>query len=72
MSEERAAGDVGGESSPREAGARPMPLNSRRVTRPVIRPLAAELGLPTTVYNEDLRQMIDGKLADLGLQPRRT
>ena len=69
-SEERAAGDVGGESSPREAGARPMPLNSRRVTRPVLGSLAAELGLPTTASNEDLRQMIDGKLADMGRQPR--
>ena len=56
-SEERAADDVGGESSPRGAGARPMPLNSRRVTRPVLRSLAAELGLPTTASNEDLRQM---------------
>ena len=38
-----------------------MLLNSRRVTRPVLRLLAAELGLPTTASNEDLRQMVDGK-----------
>ena len=68
--EERAASDVGGESPPRGAGARPMPLNSRRVTRPVLRSLAAELGLPTTSSNEDLRQMVDGKLTDMGRQPR--
>ena len=70
MEPEERADSVGDECSPRGAGARPMPLNSRRVTRPVLRSLAAELGLPTSASTEDLRQMVDGKLADMGREPR--
>ena len=70
MEPEERADSVGDDCSPRGAGARPMPLNSRRVTRPVLRSLAAELGLPTSASTEDLRQMVDGKLADMGREPR--
>ena len=60
----------GGEDEPRGTGARPMPLNSRRVTGPVLHSLATELGLPTSASTADLRQMVDGKLEDMGREPR--
>ena len=67
MEPEERADSVGDECSPRGAGARQMPL---RVTRPILHSLAAELGLPTSASTEDLRQMVDGKLADMGRELR--
>ena len=47
-----------------------MPLNSRRVTGPILRSVAATLELPTRASAEELRQMIDGRLEELGGEPR--
>ena len=47
-----------------------LPLNSRRVTGRQMRALAAGLDLPTNASQEDLAQMIRGKLTDDGRQPR--
>ena len=49
---------------------RTVPLNSRRVTAPILRCVAAGLGLPTAASVEELRQMIDGKLLEQGREPR--
>ena len=58
----------GGESRPTwTGGGRPMPLNSRRVTGPILRSVAAKLGLPTRASAEE---MIDGRLEELGREPR--
>ena len=46
-----------------------LPLNSHRVTGRPMRVLAAGLDLPTNVSQEDLAQMISGKLTDDGRQP---
>ena len=47
-----------------------MALNSRRVTRTILRSVAAGLGLPTTASVEELRQIIDGQLTERGRGPR--
>ena len=55
----------------RPAGDSPSPHGSvvpRRVTAPILRCLAAGLGLPTAASIE-LRQMIDGKLLEQGHEP---
>ena len=71
MSLEERADSVGDTSSPtRSAGARPVSLNSQKVTRHVLRSLAAELGLHTSAPTADLRLMVDGKLADKGREPK--
>ena len=70
METEETAEATGGESPPRGQGGRPMPLNSRRVTGPILRSVAATLGLPTRASAEELRQMIDGRLEELGREPR--
>ena len=43
-----------------------MPLNSRRVTRSQLRPVAEELVLPTSATGEDLAQIVSGKLTEEG------
>ena len=63
-------GRSSGDSTPRGVGVKPMPLNSRRVTGLILRSVAASLGLPTSAPVEDLRQMIDGELAERGREPR--
>ena len=45
---------------------RPLPLNSKRLTAAHVQQLARTLGLPTTASPDDIRQMIDGKLAEIG------
>ena len=47
-----------------------LPLNSRRVTGRQMRALATGWDLPTNASQEDLAQMIRGKLTDDGRQPR--
>ena len=67
MEHEGRADSAPGESPPR---GRPLPLNSRWVTGPVLRSVAAKLGLPTSASGEDLRQMIDERLTEQGQEPR--
>ena len=67
METEETAEATGGESPPRGQGGRPMPLNSRRVTGPILRSVAATLGRASA---EELRHMIDGRLEELGREPR--
>ena len=43
-----------------------MPLNSRRLTAGHLRRLAAALDVPTGASTDELRQVIDGKLAEEG------
>ena len=51
-------------------GSRTFPLNSRRLTTPLLRCIAAHLELPTSASAEDLRQMLDGKLVTMEREPR--
>ena len=46
-----------------------FPLNSRRLTAVLLRRIAKKLQLPTTAALEELRQMVEGKLADEGEDP---
>ena len=48
---------------------RPLPLNSKRLTAAHVQQLARTLGLPTTASPDDIRRMIDGKLAEIGREP---
>ena len=49
---------------------RTYPLNSRRLTADVIGRIAKELGLPTAGSLEETRQILDGKLVEMGREPR--
>ncbi len=45
---------------------RPVPLNSRKLTVPVIKAIAVAMGLPDTGSKEETILMIEGKLVDEG------
>ena len=47
----------------------PLPLNLKRLTAAHVQQLARTLQLPTTASLDDIRQMIDGKLAEMGHEP---
>ena len=49
---------------------RPLSLNSRKVTKPVLRQLATALELPGNGTIEETRQMIEGKLTEMEREPR--
>ena len=51
-------------------GGRPLPLNSRRMKAVNLQRLARRLGLPTSASAEETRQIIDGKLSEMGREPR--
>ena len=40
------------------------PLNSRRLTAEMVNRIANGLGLPTNALREELRQLVEGKLAE--------
>ena len=48
----------------------PFPLNSRRMKKLYLRKVAEKLELPSTATANDLRQMIDGKLWEMGHEPQ--
>ena len=54
---------------PRVVG-KPLPLRSGRLTAMHLRKLAKALGVPMSATIEDLRLMIDGKLAEMDKQPQ--
>ena len=49
---------------------KPLPLNSKRLKVLHLRQMAASMTLPTTGSANELRQMIEGRLADMGTDPR--
>ena len=48
-----------------------LPLNSRKLTIPLLKQLSRGLGLPTTASLEGTRQLIEGKLKEMGREPKR-
>ena len=44
----------------------PIPLNSRRLTMTHLRRLASSIGVPADVAGEEVRQMINRKLIEIG------
>ena len=48
----------------------PFPLNSRRLTGLYLRSIAKALGLPTAGTAEETRVIIDGRLTEMGRDPR--
>ncbi|XP_064398966.1 uncharacterized protein LOC135345475 [Halichondria panicea] len=67
VKEEPCAAD--GESAHAWLRPRALPLNSKRLTLRLLKAIAKGLGLPADTTQEDLRQMIDGKLSDRGREP---
>ena len=51
---------------------RPLPLNSKKLTGALLKQLARGLDIPTGASGDELRQLIDGKLGDMGHDPRNT
>ena len=51
------------------ASTKPFPLNSKRMKADWLQRLAKELELPTSASTDELRQMIDGKLLEIGREP---
>ena len=49
---------------------RSLPLNSRRLTGALLKQLADGMGLPISGSLDSVRQLIDGKLEELGRDPR--
>lgn len=49
---------------------KPYPLNSRRLTSPYLMCISRALGLPTNGTVEETRLMIEGKLTEMGREPR--
>ena len=62
--------DVGGTDLSRGGDSnRPLPLNSKRITTRLLKQLAQE---PTTATLNEIRTLIDGKVMELGHEPRNT
>ena len=49
---------------------RPLPLNSKKVTSPLLKQLARGLAVPDTDSPDELWQSIKGKLREMGCEPR--
>ena len=56
------------EATPR--ATKPLPLNSKRLKVLHVKQIAASMTLPTTGSSDELRQMIEGRLEDMGKDPR--
>ena len=50
-------------------GRRPLPLNSKRLKVAYMQQLARALEVPTAASSDDVRQMIEGKLRQMGREP---
>lgn len=66
--QDEAAGAVAPAREPQ--WGRPLPLNSKRLTAVLLKQLARGLDVPATASPEEVRQLIEGKLAELGRDPR--
>ena len=51
---------------------RPLPLNSKKLTGVLLKQLARGLEIPTSSSGDDLRTLIEGKLGEMGHDPRNT
>ena len=70
MADTAGSGPKGGlQDAPRVVG-KSLPLRSRRLTAVQLRKLAKALGVPMSATTEDLRLMIDGKLAEIYKEPQ--
>ena len=47
-----------------------LPLNSRKLMAPYVRAIAESMGLPTKASADEVLQLIEGKLAEEGREPR--
>ena len=69
--EERGRGPEGMTTSRHTVGAgRPLSLNSNKLTGALLKQLATGLEIPTGASGDELRQLIDRKLVDMGHDPR--
>ena len=49
---------------------KPLPLNSKRLKVLHVKQIVASMTLPTTGSADEVQQMIEGRLADMGKDPR--
>ena len=64
------AEEGGAERSRERFQGRPLPLNSKKVTVPLLKQLARGLGVSDTDSPDELRQSIKEKLSEMGREPR--
>ena len=69
---DNAGATISGSSLTGRGSGRTLPLNSRRLTAPLLRQIAAGLGVPSTASQGDLLPMIEGKLTEEDRDPLRT
>jgi len=60
------------DAGPGTGTGRVMPLNSRRLTVAWLRQIAGGLGAPTTAAAREVRALINGKLGEMGKDPKST
>ena len=48
----------------------PLPLNSKRLTGVLLKQLAVGLEVPSAASGDEVRQLIEGKLGEMGREPR--
>lgn len=53
------ATEISGPGSSTEHSPQTLPLNSKRLTTQILRQLTVGLGVPSTVFQDDLRAMIE-------------
>ena len=49
---------------------KPLPLKSKRLKVLHVKQIASSMTLPTTGSANEMRQMVEGRLADMGRNPR--
>ena len=59
-------------AGPGLGSGRPLPLNSKRLTGVLLKQLARGLEIPATSSGDELCTLIEGKLGDMGHDPRNT
>lgn len=67
---ESAGGDHVEGASERQRLRLPIPLNSKRLTAAHLRRLATAVGVPATAAGDEVRTMVEGKMAELGREPQ--
>ena len=67
---ESAGGDHVEGTSERQRLRLPIPLNSKRLMAAHLRRLATAVGVPTTAAGDEVRTMVEGKMAELGREPK--
>ena len=60
-----------GSAGPPPSISKPLPLNSKRLKVAFMKRIATSMSLPTAGSADDVRQMIEGQLTEMGKEPQR-